>query len=55
MFGELQQLSEYFSNYHYFHNIAYANGLEFAKVFFTKLPTVFICQTFLLPKYFTIG
>ena len=32
----------------YFHNIPYANGLQFVNVFSTKLPTVLICQSLLL-------
>ena len=50
-FGELQQFAKFFANFHYFHNIPYANNLQFANVFSTKLPTVFICQTFLLPTF----
>ena len=41
-----------FTNFHYFHNIPYANGLQFAKVFSAKLPTVLIRQTFLLPFFY---
>ena len=29
-----------------------ANGFQFAKVFSARLPTVLICQIFLLPKFF---
>ena len=35
-------------------HISYANGLQFAKVFPAKLPTVLICQSFLLSKFFII-
>ena len=36
----------FFVNFHYFHNIPYANGLQFIKVFSAKLPTVLIHQNF---------
>ena len=36
----------FFANFHNFHNIPYASGLQFAKVFFAKLPTVLIRQSF---------
>ena len=38
----------FFANFYYFHNIPYANGLQFTKVFSAKLPTVLIHQTSLL-------
>ena len=37
-----------------FHNIPYAIGLQFAKIFSAKLPTILICQTFLPPKFSTV-
>ena len=54
-FGELQQFAKSFANFHYFHNIPYANVLQFAKVFSTKLPTVLIGQMFLQPKFLLYG
>ena len=56
-FGKLQQFVKLFANFHNFHNIPYANGLQFTKDFSVKLPTVFIRQTFLPPKvfYYTIA
>ena len=30
------------------------NGLQFAKVFFAKLPVILICQTFLPPKFSSV-
>ena len=44
--GELQ----HFANFYNFHNIPYANGLQFAKV----SSAILIRQTFLLPKFFTV-
>ena len=46
--------TSFFTNFYNFHNILYANELQFAKGFSAKLPTVLICQTFLLPKFFTV-
>ena len=51
-FGEFDKLQ--FANFHYFYNIPYANGLQFAKSFSAKLPTVLTFQIFLPPKFFTI-
>ena len=31
-FGKLQQFAKFFVNFHYFHNIPYANELQFTKV-----------------------
>ena len=48
--GELQHFTKFFTNFHNFHNISYANGLQFTKLFY--------CQRFLLysshqrPPYF---
>ena len=36
----------FFANFHYFYNIPYANGLQFAEVFSAKLPTVLFHQSF---------
>ena len=52
-FGELQEFSKFFANFHDFHNISYANGfnspkfvlLNFLQFLFTKL---FYHQSFLL-------
>ena len=44
-FGEFSEL-QHFANFHYFHNIPYANGLQFTKVFSVKLSTVLVYQTF---------
>ena len=38
----------FFTNVYNFHSISNANGLQFAKVFPAKLPTVLIHQSFLL-------
>ena len=43
-----------FTNFHNFHNIPYANGLQFDKVFSAKLPTVLIHQSFLLYSIYII-
>ena len=45
-------LPNFFANFHYFHNIPYANGLQFANVFSTKLPTILIHQIFLPPIFY---
>ena len=45
----------FFTNFHIFHNISYANGLQFAKVFSTKLSTILIRQRFLPPKFLLYG
>ena len=52
--GKLQDFTKFFANFDYFHNIPYADGLQFAKGFFAKLPTVHIHQTFLILKFFTV-
>ena len=44
-FGDFSEL-QHFANFHYFHNIPYANGLQFTKVFSVKLSTVLVYQTF---------
>ena len=54
-FGKSQHFAKFFANFDYFHNIPYANGLQFAKVFSAKLPTVLIRQPFLLPKFLLYG
>ena len=43
-----------FVSFYNFYNIPYADRLQFAKVFSTKLPTVLILPKFLLIKYFTV-
>ena len=53
-FGKLQQFAKFFANFHYFHNILYANGLQFAKGFSTKLPTVLTCQSFFYRQSFIL-
>ena len=53
-FGELQHFAKFFAYFHNFHNIPYAKGFQFAKVFSAKLPTVLIHQSFLLPKFFAV-
>ena len=52
--GELQQFPNFFANFYDFHNIPYANELQFATVFATKLFTVLIHQTSLPPNFFII-
>ena len=50
------QYVKIFAKFHYFHNIFYANGLQFAKVFSTELPTVLsYSPNFLPPKYLLYG
>ena len=44
-------LPSFIANFYDFHNIPYANGLQFAKGISAKLPTVLVCQTFLPPKF----
>ena len=39
-------LPSFFANFDYFYNIPYANGIQFIKVFPTKLLTVLSHQTF---------
>ena len=34
------------TNFHKFHNILYANGLQFTRVFSAKLPTVLFAKLF---------
>ena len=53
--GKLQQFAKFFANFHYFHNIPYANKLQRTKGFSAKLPTVLIRQTFLLLKFLPNG
>ena len=53
MFGELQQFTKFFVNFHYLHNIFYAKRLQFAKYLSVKFPTVLIRQT-ILPSNFAI-
>ena len=43
---QITAIHQGFSNFYCFHNIPYANGLQFIKVFSAKLPTVLIRQTF---------
>ena len=47
-FGELQQFT---ANFHYFYNIPMQINFNSPKYFSAKLPTILICQTFLLPKF----
>ena len=47
-------IHQVFGQFYYFHNIPYANGLQFTKVLSAKLPAVLIRQTFLPLKFFTI-
>ena len=35
-FGELQHFAKFFANFYNFHNVPYANGLQFTKVFFCQ-------------------
>ena len=51
-FGELQQFAKFFPQFPLFHNIPYANGLKFAKVFSTKPSTVLIHQTFYRQSFY---
>ena len=51
---QITAFHQLFANFHNFHNIPYANGLQFAKGFSAKLPTVLIHQSFLPPKFFTV-
>ena len=44
-----------FANSHNFQYIPFANGLQFAKVVFAKLPTVLIHQIFLSLKFLLYG
>ena len=53
-FGKLQHFAKFFCHFHNFHNIPYANELQFTKIVSIKLPIVLICQTFLLLKFFTV-
>ena len=53
-FGELQQFANFITNFDYYHNIPYANRLQFIKVFSSTLPIVLIRQTFIPPKFSTI-
>ena len=42
----------FITNFYYFHNIPYANGLQFTKVFSAKLPTILMCQTFYCQTFY---
>ena len=54
-FGKLQHFVKFFANFHKkFHNIPYANGLYFIKVFSAKLPTVLIPKLFYCQSFFTV-
>ena len=55
-FGDYSISPSFVTNFYNFHNIPYANGLQFAKGFSAKLPTctVLICQPFLPSKLFTV-
>ena len=44
-----------FANFHYFPNIPYVNGLQFANVFPAKLPTVLLRQTFYCQSFLLYG
>ena len=48
-FGKLQQFAKFFANFHYFHNISYANDLQFNKVFSAKLLTILNRDASILP------
>ena len=54
-FGKLKQFAKFFAKFHCFHNIPYANGLQFAKVFSAKPPTVLIHQTFYCQSFLLYG
>ena len=40
---QIWQITAFPQVFYNFHNIPYANGLQFAEVFSAKLPTVLIC------------